>query len=71
MIANGNLEIEEQEGGTYVFPVLSPNQDYSWALYMYKSGHAELYTKRDLKTGALLGKPIHLPVKLKHVVKNK
>jgi hypothetical protein len=64
MIANNNLEICEQEDGTYVYPVLKEGQDYSWALYMYKNGsHAELYTKRDPKTGAVLGKPIRLPVK--------
>jgi hypothetical protein len=62
MIANGNLEIEEQEDGTYVFPVTDPKDPkYSWALYMFKDGRgADLYTKRG-PSGVLLGKPIHLP----------
>ena len=59
------LEVEEQQSGTYVFPnskLFVP----SWALYVYTDGHAELYPKRG-KTGALLGKPIILgvPTKIK------
>lgn len=58
MIANGNLEIQEQEYGTYIFP---GNGSYTWALWIDKNGRAELYTKRNPETGALLGKPIILP----------
>jgi hypothetical protein len=66
MIANGNVEIEEQENGTYVFPAIQgkvingENLPYTWALFIYKNGEAELYQKRDKKTGSLLGKPIKL-----------
>lgn len=60
MITNdGMLEIEEQEGGTYIFPN-SKVFASTWALYVYKDGRAELYTKRDLEKGSLLGKPIDL-----------
>jgi hypothetical protein len=61
MIVNSNLEIEEQEGGTYVFPAMTiDGQRYTWALYVYKNGDAELYHKRDPKKGSLLGKPLKL-----------
>jgi len=56
--SNGTLEVQEQEGGTYVFPN-SRKFKPSWALYMYSDGRAELYLKRK-ETGALLGKPISL-----------
>lgn len=61
MIANHNVEIEEQESGTYVFPARTiEGQRYTWALFVYKNGDAELYQKRNPETGALLGKPIKL-----------
>ena len=56
---DGMLEIEEGEGGTYVFPN-SQKFASTWALYVYSDGCAELYTKRDLEKGTLLGKPIDL-----------
>lgn len=60
MIANKNVEIEEQESGTYVFPAIGTKKlPYTWALFVYKNGDAELYTKRG-PDGTLLGKPIKL-----------
>jgi hypothetical protein len=62
MITNdGQLEIEEQESGTYVFPN-SKLYVPSWAIFMYPDGRAELYTARHPKTGALLGKPKDLGI---------
>jgi len=61
MIANKNVEIQEGEDGTYVFPAQTfPGQKYTWALYIYKNGDAELYESRNPETGALLGKPQQL-----------
>ena len=57
MIANGNVEIDEQESGTYVMPVGKP---YTWVLYVFKDGTADLYKKRNPETGAVLGKPIRV-----------
>ena len=53
-------EVQEQESGTYIFP----NEDrfeYSWAIWLWEDGSADVYTKRNSKTGALIGKPIRLP----------
>ena len=53
-------EVQEIESGVYVFP----DEDkfkYSWAIFMWPDGSAGVYTERNSKTGALLGKPIHLP----------
>ena len=63
MIANGILEVNEQEDGVYVFPDSKEFQP-SWALYVFNNGRAELYLKRAAN-GALLGKPIKLPQPLK------
>lgn len=61
MIANKNLEIQEQESGTYVFPAMTfEGQKYTWALFVYKNGDAELYKTRNPDSGALLGKPFKL-----------
>ncbi len=57
--SDGMLEIEEQEGGTYVFPN-SKKFASTWALFVYADGRAEFYKKRDLEKGSLLGKPIDL-----------
>jgi hypothetical protein len=57
--SDGQLEVEEQESGTYVFPN-SKKYASTWALFVYKDGRAELYKKRDLETGAILGKPVDL-----------
>lgn len=59
MIVNKSHEIEEQESGTYIFPDDSKFQ-YSWAIWLWPDGSADVYTKRNKKTGALLGKPIRL-----------
>jgi hypothetical protein len=63
------LEIEEQESGTYVFPN-SKKFAPTWALFIYKDGRAELYTKRNLETGALLGKPTDLGKPIQSKTKN-
>ena len=60
MIANHCIEIEEQEDGTYVFPVLNYKRARGWHLYVFKDGSAQLFTKVG-PHGALLGKPIKLP----------
>ena len=61
MIVNENLEISEQEDGTYVTPVSTGNPKYTWALYVFKKSNvAHLYTRRNEDTGALLGKPLVL-----------
>ena len=57
--SNKILEVEEQESGVYILPN-SEKFGHSWALFAYNDGRVELYTKRNLKTGALLGKPIRL-----------
>jgi hypothetical protein len=58
---NGTLEIDEIESGTYVFPFLGNKKlPHTWALFVFNNGNAELYTKRNPKTGALLGKPLKL-----------
>lgn len=60
MIANKSVQIEEQEGGTYVYPAVDLKEfHHSWALYVWPDGSADLYTRRS-ETGALLGKPVHL-----------
>lgn len=59
MIANGSVEIDEQETGTYVMPVINGSRGRGWALYVFKDGSAQLYTD-CAKSGALLGKPIKL-----------
>lgn len=61
MIANHNVEIEEQESGTYIFPLVDGKRARDWAMFVYKDGSAELYTK-IAPHGELLGKPIKLPV---------
>ncbi len=61
MIVNKNVEVQEQESGTYVFPAQTiEGQQYTWALFVYKNGDAELYQVCNPKTGALLGKPLKL-----------
>jgi hypothetical protein len=60
MIANHSIEIEEQEDGTYVYPVLNYKRAKGWHLYVYKDGSAQLFLKVG-PYGALLGKPIKLP----------
>lgn len=60
MIANHCVEIEEQEDGTYVYPVIDHKRARGWHLYVFKDGSAQLFTK-VAKHGALLGKPIKLP----------
>jgi len=60
MIANHCIEIEEQEDGTYVYPVLNYKRARGWHLYVFKDGSASLFTKVG-PHGALLGKPINLP----------
>jgi hypothetical protein len=60
LIANHCVEIEEQEEGTYVFPVLNYKRARGWHLYVFKDGSAQLFTKVG-PHGALLGKPIKLP----------
>lgn len=60
MIANHVIEIEEQEDGTYVFPVLNYKRARGWHLYVYKDGSADLFLKIG-PHGTLLGKPIKLP----------
>lgn len=60
MIANHCIEIEEQEDGTYVFPVLDYKRARGWHLYVFKDGSAQLFTNVG-PHGALLGKPIKLP----------
>ena len=60
MIANHCVAIEEQEDGTYVFPVLNYKRARGWHLYVYRDGSADLFQKVGTH-GALLGKPIHLP----------
>ena len=57
--SDGQLEIQEIESGTYVFPN-SKKYASTWALFVYTDGRAELYKKRDLEKGSLLGKPIDL-----------
>lgn len=57
--SDGMLEVQEIESGTYIFPN-SKKFASTWALFVYSDGRAELYMKRNLKTGALLGKPINL-----------
>ena len=59
MIANESVEIEEQEDGTYVFPVIGNKRGIGWTLYVFKDGSAQLYTQ-CASNGALLGKPIKL-----------
>ena len=59
MIANHSIEIEEQEDGTYVFPVLNYKRARGWHLYVFKDGSAHIYQKVG-PHGALLGKPIKL-----------
>lgn len=55
------LEVQEIESGTYVFPALGKKKlPHTWALFVYRNGDAELYTKRNQKTGALIGKPLKL-----------
>ena len=53
-------EIEEQECGVYVFPD-DLKFKHSWAIWLWPDGSADVYTKRNQETGALLGKPFHLP----------
>jgi hypothetical protein len=60
VIVNEIVEIEGQEGGTYIFPAVDLKKfKHSWAIYVFPDGSAEVFTKRS-KTGALLGKPIKL-----------
>ena len=59
MIANESVEIEEQEDGTYVYPVIGNKRAIGWTLYVFKDGSAQLFT-RCASSGALLGKPIKL-----------
>ena len=59
MIANESVEIEEQEDGTYVYPVIGNERGIGWTLYVFKDGSAQLFA-RCAPTGALLGKPIKL-----------
>ena len=66
MIANGCIEIEEQEDGTYVFPVIDYKRARGWHLYVFKDGSAQLFTKVS-KFGHLLGKPINLPAPVEKV----
>lgn len=54
--SDGQLEIQEIESGTYIFPN-SKKFASTWALFVHTDGRAEFYTKRDLETGSLLGKP--------------
>ena len=61
MIVNGNIEIEEQKDGAYIFPVQKKGDLPSWAIYVFKDGRSDLYMKRT-PTGVLLGKPITLPI---------
>jgi hypothetical protein len=60
MIANHCIEIDEQQDGTYVYPVLNYKRARGWHLYVYKDGSADLFQKVG-PHGALLGKPIRLP----------
>ena len=60
MIANESVEIEEQKDGTYIYPVIGNKRGIGWTMYVFKDGSADLYQKCGI-TGALLGKPIHLP----------
>lgn len=53
-------EIQEQESGVYVFPD-DEKFKYSWAIYLWPDGSADVYKERNPKTGALLGKPTRLP----------
>lgn len=66
MIANHVIEIEEQEDGTYVYPVLNYKRARGWHLYVYKDGSADLFQKVG-PYGALLGKPFHLPAPIEIV----
>lgn len=59
--SDGQLEVQEIESGTYVFPN-SKKFVGSWALFVYSDGRAELYKARHTQTGALLGKPLDLGV---------
>jgi hypothetical protein len=52
-------EVQEQEFGTYIFPN-EQRFEYGWVIWLWEDGSADVYTKRNPKTGALLGKPIHL-----------
>lgn len=52
-------EVQEQETGTYVFPN-DEEFEYSWIMWLWPDGSAEIYTKRNPKTGAVLGNPIKL-----------
>ncbi len=55
---DGLIEVQEQEGGTYIFPTDNKFEP-SWAIYVFKDGTAHLYMKRKA-TGELLGKPVIL-----------
>ena len=55
---DGLIEIQEQEGGTYIFPT-DKKFEPSWAIYVFKDGTSHLYLKRK-NSGELLGKPIIL-----------
>jgi hypothetical protein len=59
MIANHAIEIEEQQAGTYVIPVIKGKRARGWHLYVFPDGSAQLFTKVS-KYGHLLGKPIQL-----------
>ena len=52
-------EVCEQESGVYLYPD-EVQFDYSWAIYLWPDGSADIYKSRNPKTGALLGKPIRL-----------
>ena len=59
LTSDGQLEVQEIESGTYVFPN-SKKYASTWALFVYSDGRAEFYKKRDLEKGSLLGKPLDL-----------
>jgi hypothetical protein len=52
-------EVQEQESGTYIFPSETEFK-YGWIMWLYPDGSADIYTKRDGRNGAILGKPIRL-----------
>jgi hypothetical protein len=60
MITNHCVEINEQEDGTYIYPVLDYKRSRGWHIYVNKDGSAQLFLKVG-PHGALLGKPIDLP----------